>query len=153
VPDVAYNAAIEHGVLVRWNHGWWLFGGTSAGSPQWAGITAISNQVAGKRLGYLNAAFYQIRQTPPNYGPSFHDVTTGNNSVIETDSTDNDVVVAGFVAGSAWDPTTGIGSPKADGIVERLIKLVSPGDAVAAIATSKPHGQPNAPKGGTMQPH
>ena len=166
VPDVAYNAAILHGVLVFWSgndplnpdpnlntRGFYLFGGTSAGAPQWSAILAIANQVAGHRLGYLNSAFYQIRQTPPNYGASFHDITSGNNSVIEEDSTNQDVVVAGFVAGSAWDATTGIGSPKVDGIVGRLISLVSPGDAVAAIATSKPHDHAKPPKHGTMAPH
>jgi len=160
VPDVAYNAAINQGVLVYWSappafggEGFWIFGGTSAGSPQWAAIVAISDQVAGKRLGYLNAAFYQIRQTPPNYGPSFHDITSGNNSVVESDVDGNDVVVAGFVAGNAWDATTGIGSPKVDGLVGRLIKLVSPGDGVSAIATSKPHGDNKPNKAGAMQPH
>jgi subtilase family serine protease len=159
VPDVAYNAAIEHGVLVYWSapdafggEGFWLFGGTSAGSPQWAGILAISNQVAGKRLGYLNSAFYQLGQTPPNYGASFHDITSGNNSVIEEYSMNQDVVIAGFVAGTGYDATTGIGSPKVDGLVGRLIQRVSPGDGVAAIATSKPHGGNKGNKG-AMQPH
>jgi subtilase family serine protease len=153
VPDVAYNAAIYHGVLTYWQGDWYLFGGTSAGSPQWAGITAISNQVNGGRLGYLNSAFYQIRQTKPNYGPSFHDVTDGDNSVVELDANNDDVVVAGFAAGAAWDATTGIGSPKADGIVDRLIKFTSPGDANAAIATSKPHGHAKPPVAGSMGPH
>src|SRR5262249_53130256 len=40
VPDVSYNAAILHGVLTYvdipgQDVGWYLFGGTSAGSPQW----------------------------------------------------------------------------------------------------------------------
>ncbi len=153
VPDVAYNAAIYHGVLTRWDGAWWLFGGTSAGAPQWSGITAIANQLAGHRLGYLNAAFYQVRQTPPNYGPSFHDILTGNNSVVETDSGGNDVPITGFDAGAAWDATTGIGSPKSDGLVSRLIRFVSPGDAVAAIATSKPKPNAKPPVPGTMKPH
>lgn len=159
VPDVAYNAAIEHGVLVYWSapdafggEGFWLFGGTSAGAPQWSAILAIGDQIAGKRLGYLNAAFYQLRQTPPNYGPSFHDITSGNNSVIETDALNHDVVIGGFVAGTAWDGSTGIGSPKVDGLVARLIQRVSPGDGVAAIATSKPHGGSKGNRG-AMQPH
>jgi subtilase family serine protease len=160
VPDVAYNAAINHGVLMFWsadldpnNIGFYLIGGTSAGSPQWAGILAIANQVAGQRLGYLNKAFYQIRQTPPNYSPSFHDITSGNNSVIELDADNNEVVVAGFVAGNAWDATTGIGSPKVDGLIGRLIKSVSPGDAVSAIATSKPHSHTKPKHPGSMTPH
>ena len=153
VPDVGYNAAIYHGVLTYWDGGWYLFGGTSAGAPQWAGITAIANQLGGHRLGYLNSAFYQIRQTPPNYGPSFHDIVTGDNSVVETDSGGTEVPVDGFEAGTAWDATTGIGSPKSDSLVSRLIRFVSPGDAVAAVATSKPKPHAKPPVPGAMTPH
>jgi len=153
VPDVAYNAAIYHGVLTYWTGHWYLFGGTSAGSPQWAAITAISNQVNGGRLGYLNSAFYKIRQTRPNYAPSFHDITAGDNSVVEADIDGNAVAVAGFAAGDAWDATTGIGSPKSDGLVDRLIHFTSAGDGVAAIATSKPHGHGKPPMPGSMAPH
>lgn len=116
-------------------------------------ITAIGNQVNGGRLGYLNSAFYKIRQTKPNYGPSFNDITTGDNSVIESDIDGNDVVVSGFAAGDAWDATTGIGSPKSAGLVDRLIHFTSAGDGVAAIATSKPHNHGKPPVPGSMGPH
>ena len=46
-PTSSYNAAVLHGVLTYLNipgipAGFYLFGGTSAGSPQWAAITAIA---------------------------------------------------------------------------------------------------------------
>jgi subtilase family serine protease len=49
VPDVSYNAAVMHGVLTYLNipgipAGFYRFGGTSAGSPQWAAILAIADQ-------------------------------------------------------------------------------------------------------------
>lgn len=52
VPDVSYSAAEEHGVLTYLAipgipSGFYLFGGTSAGAPQWAGITAIADQRGG----------------------------------------------------------------------------------------------------------
>ncbi|HEY2395885.1 MAG TPA: S53 family peptidase [Rudaea sp.] len=162
VPDVAYNAAIAHGVLTFWTAypsdpadtaGFYGFGGTSAGSPQWAAIVAIADQIAGRRLGYLNSAFYQIGQTPPNYSASFHDVTSGDNSVLELDSSDNYVEVDGYPALTRWDATTGLGSPKVDSIVGRLIAFVSPGDAVAAIATSKPHAKGKPGFAGQKQAH
>src|SRR5260370_26976145 len=47
-PDVAYNAAINGGVLVVYGGLGvplvFIVGGTSAGSPQWAGIIALANQ-------------------------------------------------------------------------------------------------------------
>src|SRR3974390_2771941 len=54
VPDVAYNAAVFHGVLTYLNipgipAGFYLFGGTSAGSPQWAAILALPGEKAAYR--------------------------------------------------------------------------------------------------------
>lgn len=158
VPDVAYNAAVFHGVLTYLNVpgvpvGMYLFGGTSAGSPQWAAITAIADQKAGGRLGFLNKALYHIGQAQDHYAASLHDVTSGNNSVTEADSNNNPVVIAGFDAGPGWDPTTGLGSPIADNLVGYLIQFVSPGDGLAAIAQSTPHAGGNLSKGGKVKPH
>lgn len=153
VPDVSYNAAVYHGVLVRYAGHWYLFGGTSAGSPQWSGIMAIANQAAGQSLGFINTALYHIGQAPPHYAASLNDVTSGNNSVVELDANNNPVAVQGFNAGPGWDAATGLGSPIADGAAGYLIQFVSPGDAVAAIAGSNPHahGKPSAP--GHVRPH
>jgi len=123
--------------------GMYLFGGTSAGSPQWAAILAIAGQKAGHDLGFINKALYHIGQAPPHYSASFFDVTSGNNSF----------GVVGFNAGPGWDPTTGLGSPTTDQLVSYLIQFVSPGDGTAAVAGSNPHtnGNPSAP--GHMKSH
>jgi subtilase family serine protease len=152
VPDVSYSAAVYHGALTYLNIpglpvGMYLFGGTSAGSPQWAAILAIADQKAGHNLGFINSALYQISQAKKKYAASFLDVTSGNNSVVE------DVAVQGFDAGPGWDAATGLGSPATDQLVDYLNKYVSPGDGTAAIATSKPHmnSKPSAP--GQMKSH
>lgn len=121
VPDVAYNAAIYHGVLVYWAGGVYLFGGTSAGSPQWAALTAIADQKAGRSLGFSNAALYEASEGRGEER-SFHDVIFGNNSVSETDADGNLVAVRGFRAHHGWDATTGLGSPIAQELVEELLK-------------------------------
>jgi subtilase family serine protease len=66
VPDIAYNGGINGGVLVRafcpadptvcgvGASVFFLVGGTSAGSPQWAGLIALADQVAGTRVGDVN---------------------------------------------------------------------------------------------------
>jgi subtilase family serine protease len=144
ISDISYNAAVLHGVLTFLNipgvtganGGFFLFGGTSAGSPQWAAITAIADQQAGRSLGYINTALYHIGNAPPHAGPSFHDVTSGNNSI---------GTITGFNAGPGWDAPTGFGTPKTSGVVSRLIQFVSAGDGMAAIAGSKPHGMPTQP--------
>jgi subtilase family serine protease len=154
VPDVAYSGAILHGVLTRLEipgipPGFYRFGGTSCGSPQWAAITAIMNQKAGGRLGFLNKAIYDVGKHSNQ--ASFHDITSGNNSALEFDSMNNPVLITGFSAGTGWDATTGVGSPIAPNVVDALIKGVSPGDAQSALATTNPHGNPSAP--GHMHPH
>jgi subtilase family serine protease len=147
VPDVSYNAAIYHGVLVVFQGGFYLFGGTSSGTPQWAALTAIADQKAGYNLGFINKALYQLGQSKPKYAAAFFDILTGNNSVVELDASSNPVTVQGFTAGLGWDATTGLGSPKADQIAADLYKFVSPGDSTSAVATTKPHpvGKPTAP--------
>jgi subtilase family serine protease len=158
VPDVGYNAAVYHGVLTYLNIpgipvGFYLFGGTSAGSPQWSAITAIADQKGGSSLGFINKALYHIGQAPPHYSVSFHDITVGNNSVVEFDYLGNPVAVQGFNAGPGWDAATGLGSPIADQLVDYLLQFVSPGDGTSAIAGSKPHGGGKPNPHGKMTPH
>jgi subtilase family serine protease len=158
VPDVAYNAAVYHGVLTYLNvpgipSGFYLFGGTSAGSPQWAAITAIADQKAEGRLGFLNKALYRIGDSQHRYSLAFHDVTSGNNSVTELDSSNNPVAIQGFNAGPEWDPTTGLGSPIANQLVDNLIKFVSRDDDRDAIEGSTVHSEGNVEKNGKVEPH
>ncbi len=157
VPDVSYSAAVLHGVLTYLDipgipPGFYRFGGTSAGSPQWAAIAAIADQIAGKRLGFINKALYQISQAQKKYSASFFDITSGTNSAVEFDSDGNPITIEGFNAGPGWDATTGLGSPKTDQLVGYVIKSVSPGDGKSAIAESKPHSHGNTPPG-HMKPH
>jgi len=158
VPDVAYNAAVLHGVLTYLDIpgvpvGFYLFGGTSAGSPQWAAITTIANQKAAKRLGFLNSATYKIGTDDTAYPASFHDITSGNNSVVEADANNHLVAVTGFAAGIGWDATTGFGTPISTSLVDYLIATVSSGDGAAAIATTKPKPHPKPIVPGRMGPH
>jgi len=129
VPDVAYQASARTGVLVYdtapgdadgglicpsgnpCSSGWYVVGGTSASAPQWAGIVAIADQVAGHRLGVINPALYSLA-SGPNYGAYFYDVTTGNNQL--------DPDVLGYPATPGWDPVTGLGTPNASMLVPAL---------------------------------
>jgi subtilase family serine protease len=158
VPDVAYNGAVLHGVLTYLAipgvpTGFYRFGGTSAGAPQWAAIAAIANQKAGARLGFLNSAIYQIGKVNKAYPASFHDIVDGTNSALEFDSADNPVAITGFSAGVGWDATTGFGTPIDTSLVDYLIRYVSPGDGNAAVATTKPKPHPKPVIPGAMDPH
>jgi subtilase family serine protease len=149
VPDVAYSAAVEHGALTYLDipglpAGFYLFGGTSAGSPQWAAIVAIADQKAGKRLGFINAALYLYSLFPQGYAALFHDVTVGNNSVVVFDVNNNPVSITGFNAGKGWDATTGLGSPKADVLVSFLTKFTSDNDGNQAVGSTDPSNGGNS---------
>ncbi|MGN6606355.1 MAG: S53 family peptidase [Jatrophihabitans sp.] len=120
VPDVAYNAAIIGGVLAVWSSSGqgsdlvFRFGGTSAGSPQWAGLVALTDQLKGGRVGEINDTLYHLSFAKKSYAADFHDVTTGDNTY------HGDVTVTGFAATVGWDPATGLGTPKADSLVPAL---------------------------------
>ena len=153
VPDVSYNAAVYHGALTYLDipgipAGMYLFGGTSAGSPQWAAILAIADQKADHNLGFINRGLYLIGQTNQQYATSIHDVTSGNNSVVE-----GNVAIQGYDAGPGWDATTGLGSPTTEQLVDYMIQYVSPGDGIAAIAGSMPHPHGKPSVSGHMEPH
>jgi len=127
VPDVSYSGDVNGGMLIAWSQGVssqvgeiWIFGGTSAGSPQWAAITALADEAGHHRLGDLNPRLYAIGDSPL-YGYAFHDVTTGNNSVTLLDDNNNPVSITGYSAGPGWDPVTGLGSPN----VAHLIQLLT----------------------------
>ncbi len=115
VPDVAYNAAVNGGVLVDYQGGFYLFGGTSAGSPQWAGVVALANQYHGYAIGFLNPLVYGTAQS--SYAKTFHDIVAGNNSFFYLDGSAS---ITGYSASKGWDAATGLGSPIASQLVPRL---------------------------------
>ena len=100
---------------------------------------AIADQMAGHDLGFINTTLYHIGQAPPHYSAGFHDITSGTNSAVELDSSNNPVTITGYSAGTGWDPVTGLGSPIANQLIPMLIQFDSAGDGVAAINDSK-HG-------------
>ena len=117
VPDVTYNGDVNGGVLTVWSSygpkatpNIFIFGGTSAGSPQWAGIIALADQVKGGRLGFINGALYALGQSN-NASSYFHDITVGTNTFISTDANGNPVAVHGYDTSISWDAVTGWGTP------------------------------------------
>jgi subtilase family serine protease len=129
VPDIAYQASAGTGVLVYitlppdgtsgllcgatpCSTGWYVVGGTSASSPQWAGLIAIADQMAGRNLGYINPALYQIANNPVKYANDFFDVTANCNQTTS---------ISGYCASRGWDAVTGLGTPNAARLIPDLI--------------------------------
>lgn len=113
VPDVSGSADPGAGLPIYFDGQWTIIGGTSASAPLWAGITALGNQMAGKPLGFLNPALYQIA-AGSTYADNFRDITVGDN-------TNHAANVKGYPAVKGWDPVTGLGSPNAEKLLPALI--------------------------------
>jgi len=129
VPDIASEASARTGALVYitlppdglsglicgsspCSTGWYDIGGTSLSTPEWAGMVAIADQIAGHGLGLINPKLYSLA-SGPNYGTLFYDVTTGNNGAFAPD-------VPGYPATPGWDPVTGLGTPNAATLLPAL---------------------------------
>lgn len=160
VPDVAYNGDVNGGVLTAWSRGQpanvgdiFIFGGTSAGSPQWAGLIALADQRAGYDLGFISQGLYAMELIPEVRSASFHDVTSGNNTVSFLDANGNPFTISGYSAGPGWDPTTGLGSPKGITFVENLIRFTSPIDGLIGIIESGPLSNGTPVRAGRHRPH
>lgn len=130
VPDIGLQASARTGALVYislppdgnsglicgsapCSTGWYDIGGTSLSCPQWAGLVAIADQLAGHGLGLINPALYAIAADPGHYANDFYDVTTGNNQL--------DPNIPGYPATTGWDPVTGLGTPNAANLVPDLV--------------------------------
>ncbi len=125
VPDISYNAAINGGVLVAYSAlgapGFFIVGGTSCGSPQWAAIGALANELSASQghdsLGYINPALYDLAESGA-YSTDFHDIKVGNNRLVGTP--------VGFSATTGYDAATGWGTPNVAHLVPDLVKQVFP---------------------------
>jgi subtilase family serine protease len=118
IPDLAYNADPNTAILVYLsflgppNAGFYFIGGTSEGAPQWAGIIADANQLAGHPLGFLNRKLYAIGEE----SDLFHDITFGSNAFNGFSG------VPGYSATPGWDLTTGWGTPDLGALVREMAK-------------------------------
>ncbi len=106
VPDVAYDANPNTGVSVYYAGSWYVFGGTSIGAPEWAGIIAIAAQYQGKSLGLVQPEIYSLAESS-SYSTYFHDITSGPSNGY-------------YYPSVGWDYVTGWGTPIASNLVPKL---------------------------------
>jgi subtilase family serine protease len=121
VPDVASDASPHTGMALVISDGADRStirdsGGTSASAPLWAGLVALADQYAGRRLGFINPAIYRIGRSASGRS-AFHDITNGTNAATFPGQT-----LAGYTAGPGWDPVTGWGSPDAEVLIPLLAR-------------------------------
>ncbi len=115
VPDLSLAAGTAVGYRVIHGGQSYVGGGTSAGTPSFAGILALVNQYQlanGSQTqsgqGNINPNLYSLAQ---NTTDVFHDITTGNNIVPCIIGTADCLSgVLGYAAGPGYDLVTGLGS-------------------------------------------
>lgn len=114
-PDVSMSASVVDGAEIYDSGagGWLPVGGTSEATPEFAGIVAIADQVAGKGLGDLDTALYGMETAGAR---GIVDVTSGNNSFNG---------VTGYRAVKGYDMASGIGTVDAANFVPELVAEVA----------------------------
>jgi subtilase family serine protease len=130
-PDVSYDGNPQTGFAVYDSYGsggWAQYGGTSAGTPQWAALVAIADQgraLSGMApLANAQAALYSLPSS------DFHDITIGNN---------------GVSAAPGYDLASGLGSPIANLLIPDLAAFSgSTSFTVAALPIPPKHGKSKA---------
>jgi subtilase family serine protease len=126
-PDISMSGACDgfvvfYSTMAGLSPGYHLVCGTSESSPLFAGIVAIADQMAGKRLGYLNDTLYELLNEEHS---GIVDVTIGNNTLTFCQSacgtpTELDVTVPGFAAVPGYDMASGVGTIDANVFVRAL---------------------------------
>lgn len=126
-PDISLSAAVDGAVVLYFSFqpgrvGYHLVGGTSEASPEFAGVVAMANQLAGHRLGNINGELYTLAHARNLTG--MVDVTTGNNTFGPFTNSDGTThTVQGFNAGPGYDLASGNGTINASRFVPALAFL------------------------------
>ena len=127
VPDVSYDADPYTGVSVYFTDpatktgGWYVFGGTSAGTPQWAALLARRASLGNAGTANFNTLLYGAAKT--GYSALLRDIVSGSN---------------GFPAVTGYDLVTGLGSP----VAKAISTMAGTAPTPSPTATPKPTPTP-----------
>jgi subtilase family serine protease len=125
VPDISYNSSPNSGYYVYMSAnsqtgsvgGWYGVGGTSAASPQIAGMIAVLNAKRVNVNKSINTSiqtllYSNIASVAGNYSVDFKDITSGSNGNCSTCSSK-----------TGYDAVTGLGTPNANYLINYLTNL------------------------------
>lgn len=108
-PDISMSAAVNGGALVFLSFkplgaGFYIVGGTSEASPLFSGVVAIADQIAHRRLGWINPEMYRL-------GSGIVDITKGTNTfLVEAPNGSALFTVPGWNAVHGYDMASGLGT-------------------------------------------
>lgn len=118
VPDVSMNGACSSPVFTYQSFpqeafpaGWYPSCGSSEATPEFAGIVALADQVAGHALGLINPTLYRLSAVK---APGIVPVTSGNNTVTFVQGTPaKTYTIKGFNAQAGYSLVDGVGTVNA----------------------------------------
>jgi subtilase family serine protease len=140
VPDVSFASSSGEGYVdclamygydcaADTNYKYNLSGGTSAASPDMAGVAALIGEASGGPPGNLNPLLYELASDPAN--GAFHDVTVASSGVGNCDVTVPSLCnnttpgpdglsggTQGFLVADGYDEATGLGSLDISQLIE-----------------------------------
>jgi subtilase family serine protease len=121
IPDIAMSAACNGAVDVYTSFqpgrvGWSEGCGTSEATPEFAGIVALSDQVAGRWLGLINPTLYRL---VGQHAPGLVNVTSGDNTVSFYGGKKR-YTITGYHARKGYSLVTGVGTINASLFVYEL---------------------------------
>ncbi len=121
VPDISMSGACNGAADMYQSFGgqpagWYPTCGTSEATPEFAGIVALADQVAGHPLGVINSYLYRLAA---RRAPGIVDVVSGNNTVSFRQG-GRLRTVHGFRARPGYDLASGVGTVNALAFVPEL---------------------------------
>ena len=124
VPDISMSAACDGAADMYQSFpgqpaGWYPTCGTSEATPEFAGIVALADQVAGHPLGLVNPYLYQLSA---RHAPGIVDVVTGD-STVSFRQGGRRHTVSGYRARRGYDLASGVGTVNAPEFVRELAQL------------------------------
>jgi len=131
VPDVSMNGACSSPVFTYQSFpqagtpaGWYPSCGTSEATPEFAGIVALADQVAGHDLGVINPTLYRLSAAK---APGIVPVTSGDNTVTFVQGKPQKAyTVKGFSAQAGYSLVDGVGTVNAWYLVYELAGQTPP---------------------------
>jgi len=141
VPDVSMNGACSSPVFIYQSFpqkdtpaGWYPACGTSEATPEFAGIVALADQVAGHALGVINPTLYRLSAAK---APGIVPVTSGNNTVTFVQGKPaKTYTIQGFTAQAGYSLVDGVGTVNAWYLVYELAGQTPPNGAQKTVPAS-----------------
>jgi subtilase family serine protease len=122
-PDVSADADPETGYVIFHQGQWLVVGGTSAATPLWAGLLALTDaQCPAKRVGFVNPTLYHVSSAADPV-PVMNDIVANSNF---PGNVNNDFTGGGgghYAVRAGYDMATGIGVPLGAPLAGQLCKF------------------------------